>query len=66
MPYTMAQPYKAPSTREARAVAMEQRKRKKYVYLEPSHFFVSIAVETLGAMGPEAGHFFRDRAVFVL
>ena len=25
-----------------------------------SHFFVSIAVETLGAIGPEAGHFFRD------
>ena len=37
---------------------MEWRKREKYVHLDPSHFFVPIAV--LGAMGPEAGHFFRD------
>ena len=49
-------------TGEAGAVAaeMERRKREKYVHLDPCLFFVPIAVETLGAMGPEAGHFFRD------
>ena len=61
-PDTLAPSYTALSTREAGAVAaeMEQRKREKYVHLDPSHFFVPIAVETLGAMGPEAGHIFRD------
>ena len=54
--------YAAPSTREDGAVAaeMERRKGEKYVHLNPSHFFVPIAVETLGAMGPEAGYFFRN------
>ena len=30
------------------------------MHLDLSHLFVPIAVKTLGAMGPEAGHFFRD------
>ena len=61
-PDTLAPSYAALATREAAAVAaeMEQRKREKYAHLDPSHFFVPIAVETLGATGPEAGHFFRD------
>ena len=39
---------------------MEQRKREKYAHPDPSHFFVPIAVEALGVIGPEVGHFFRD------
>ena len=62
-PDTLALSYVALATREAGAVAaeMNQRKREKYAHLDPSHFYVPIAVETLGAIGPEAGHFFRDR-----
>ena len=58
-PDTLAPSYTALSTREAGAVAaeMERRKREKHVHLDPSHFFVLIAVKTLGAMRPEAGHF---------
>ena len=61
-PDTLAPSYAALATREAAAVAaeMERRKREKYPDLDLSHFFVPIAVETLGAIGPEAGHFFRD------
>ena len=61
-PDTLAPSYAVLATREAGTVAaeMEHRKREKHVHLDPSHFFVPIAVETLGAMGPEAGHFFRD------
>lgn len=61
-PDTLAPSYSALATREAGAVAaeMERRKREKYAHLDPSHFFVPIAVETLGAVGPEAGLFFRD------
>ena len=33
---------------------MEQRKKAKYFHLDSSHFFVPMAVETLGVMGPEA------------
>ena len=39
---------------------MEQRKKAKYSHLDSNHFFNPVAVETLGVMGPEAGHFFRD------
>ena len=62
-PGTLAPSYAALATREAGAVVaeMDRRKREKYAHLDPSHFFVPIAVETLGAIGPEAGHFFRDQ-----
>ena len=61
-PDTLAPSYSALATREAGAVAaeMERRKKAKYSHLDSSHFFVPVAVETLGVMGPEAGHFFRD------
>ena len=39
---------------------MERRKRAKHSHLDSSHFFVLVAVETLGVMGPDAGHLFRD------
>ena len=54
--------YAALATKEAGAVAaeMKRRKREKYAHLDPSHFIVTIAMETLGAIGPEAGCFFRD------
>ena len=42
------------------AAEMERRKKAKYSHLDSSHFFVPVVVETLGVMGPEAGHFFRD------
>ena len=59
-PDTLTPSYAALATREAGAVGAEQRKKEKYAHLDPSHFFVPTAVETLGAIGPEAGHFFRD------
>ena len=42
------------------AAEMECRKRVKYAHLDTSHFFVPVAVETLGAMGPEAGLFCQE------
>ena len=61
MPDTLAPSYSALATSEAGAVAaeMERRKKAKYFHLDSSHFFVPIAVETLGVMGREAGRFFR-------
>ena len=38
----------------------ERRKRAKYAHLNPSHHFMPIAVETLGAFGPEALTFIHD------
>ena len=63
-PDTLAPYCTACSMGEAGAVAakMERRKKEKYAHLDPSHFFVPITIETLGAMGPEAGHLFRDLA----
>ena len=61
-PDTLAPSYSAVAAREAGAVASEaeRRKRAKYAHLNPSHHFVPIAVETLGAFGPEALTFIRD------
>ena len=61
-PDTLTPSYAALAMREAGVVAaeMERRKREKYAHLDPSHLIVPIAMETLGAIGPEAGHFFRD------
>ena len=38
----------------------ERRKKVKYTHLETSHFFIPIAVETLGVFGPEARQFVKD------
>ena len=40
----------------------ECRKRLKYAHLDTSHFFIPLAVETLGVMGPEAGWALLPRA----
>ena len=44
---TLATSYSAVAAREAVAVASkaERRKKAKYIHLEPSHYFVPIAVE---------------------
>ena len=44
------------TTREARAVATaaEARKKEKYALLSKSHHFVPIAIDTPGALGPDA------------
>ena len=61
-PDTLAPSYSAVAAREAKAVASEaeSKKRAKYAHLNPSHHFVPIAVETLGAFGPEALTFIHD------
>ena len=53
---TFAASYIADATREARAVATaaEARKKEKYALLSKSHHFVPIAIETSGALGPDA------------
>ena len=58
-PDTLAPSYSSVAAREAGAVAseVERRKRAKYTHLNPSHHFVPIAVETLGAFGPRGPHF---------
>ena len=50
------------ATREAGLVAeeAEKKKRTKYAHLEESHYFVPVAVETLGVFGPEARSFLQD------
>ena len=55
-PDTLAPSYAPLATGEAEAVGaeMERRKRLKYAHLDTSHFFVPVAVENLGVMGPEA------------
>ena len=51
-------------TRGKRAAAVaddaEHRKRVKYTHLESTHYFISVAIETLGAMGQEARSFFKE------
>ena len=59
---TLATSYSAVASREEGTVASEaeRRKKAKYAHLEPSHHFVPITVETLGAFSPEALSFIRD------
>ena len=59
---TYAASYTSNATREARAVATtaEARKREKYVLLSRSHHFVPVAIETSGALGPDALNMFSD------
>ena len=47
---------------EAGAVAREaeHRKQAKYCHIEESHYFVPIAIETLGTMGHEARCFLKE------
>ncbi len=61
-PDTLAPSYANFATREARAVAeeAERKNRAKYGHLEESHYFIPVAVETLGVFGPEAGSFLRE------
>ena len=63
-PDTFASSYEPLATREAGAVAAEAeyRKRQKYANLDGNHFFVPVAVETLGVIGPESESFLRDLA----
>ena len=46
--------------RRAVAAEMDRRKRLKYAHLNTSHFFVPLAVEILGVMGPDAGLFCQE------
>ena len=40
----------------------EHHKRVKYTHLESTHYFIPVAIETLGAMGQEARSFFKEVA----
>ena len=61
-PDTLAPSYIALSTREAGAVAeqAEKKKRYKYAHLETSHYFLPVAVESLGVFGLDARSFFSN------
>ena len=61
---TLAPSHHTLASRECQAAAMEaeQRKRSKYSHLEATHCFIPVAVETLGAMGPEARSLFKEIA----
>ena len=61
---TLAASHQAPAAREPRAVAVdgESKKHSKYAHLESTHYFVPVAVETLGALGPEASSLLKDIA----
>ena len=53
---TLAPSHRVLAAREAGAVAddAEHRKRVKYTHLESTHYFIPVAIQTLGAMGQEA------------
>ena len=53
---TLAPSHQALAARESQAFAVdgESKKHYKYTHLESTHHFVPVAVETLGALGPEA------------
>ena len=63
-PDTLAPSYITLASREAgavnRAEEAEKKKRTKYAHLEESHYFVPVAVETMGVFGPEARSFLRE------
>ena len=56
VPRHLAPSHVALAAREACAVAVkaEQQKSRKYCYLCTTHYFSPFAVETSGALGPEA------------
>ena len=61
-PDTLAPFHSSLAIRESSAVAADAkyRKRQKYAHLENTHFFVSVAVETLGVFRVEARSLFKD------
>ena len=61
-PDTWVPSYSSCASREADIVAeeAERRKKVKYTYLETSHCFITIVVETLGVFGLEAHQFIKD------
>ena len=61
-PDTLAPSYVSIASAEAGAVAREaeHRKQAKYCHIEDSHYFVPIAIETLGTMGYEARCFLKE------
>ena len=61
-PDTLAPSYNTPATKEAGSVAeeAEKKKRTKYAHLQESHYFVPVAVETMGVFGPKARSFLQE------
>ena len=61
---TLAPSHQALAAREPRAVAVdgESKKLSKYAHLESTHHFVPVAVEKLGALGPEASSLLKEIA----
>ena len=61
---TLAPSHQTLAAREPRAVAVdgESKKHSKYAHLEPTHHSVPVAVETLGALGPEASSLLKEIA----
>ena len=63
-PDTLTPSYLSIASAKAGAVAREaeHRKEMKYSHLENSHYFVQLAIETLGAMGHKARCFLKELA----
>ena len=61
---TFAPSHHALAAREPWAVDVdgESKKHSKYAHLESTHYFVPVAVETLGALGPEASSLLKEIA----
>ena len=59
---TLAPSHRVLASSEAGAVAddAENRKKLKYSHLDPTHYFIPVAVETLGALGRDARSFLRE------
>ena len=60
----LAPSHQALAAREPLAIAVddESKKYSKYAHLESTHHFVPVAVETLGAIGPEASSLLKEIA----
>ena len=65
---TLAPFHRVLAAREAGAVAddAKHRKRVKYTHLESTHYFIPVAIETLGAMGQEARSFLKEVALRIV
>ena len=63
-PDTVAPSHSSLASSEAGSVVQEAeyKKTQKYSHLSPAHFFVPIAVETIGVFDPEARNFFQELA----
>ena len=66
----LAPSHQALAAREPWAVTVdgESKKHSKYAHLESIHHFVSVVVETLGALGPEASSLLKEiaRRIFLV